>query len=343
VSDPVGEFRTHRNYTRAFAVICGHIHGRTPLGIWRDMLPKVLRSPGLETKPQGHVLSESLRKSLANAWGTEYLLSVTYRFAREDELIRITNTWAVVQAYYVHYHAFRALLAARGFDPPARHDQTQSMFADYWAGRRQDSPPCSLGVGVDGPVNVPPTIELDGSVHPWSRCDDTTSWSVASLALRTTREESVSERKRANREKKRRERRREWLREEEDRLRQGRRARKEPSWPLPRLAGEEQQRIERSVRVHTVMDYLYRLRVKANYLDSTVFLEGPEDEETSRRLLQDLKDLAADALFLHELHVMVLLGKPSFIQLAGRWLEGVSGGPKLGLAAREDLFRQAEL
>jgi hypothetical protein len=343
MSDPIREFRTHRNYTRAFAVIGGHIHGRTPLGIWRDMVPRVLESSHVEPRRAGQALGEPLRKSLASAWGTEYLLSMTYRFAREDELIRITNTWAVVQAYYVHYHAFRALLAARGINAPGRHDRTQAMFADYWAGRRQDHPPCSLGVGADGPVNVPATIELDGSVHPWSRCDATTSWSVASLALRTTREESVSERKRANREKKRRERRREWLMEEQERIQRGRRPRKEPAWPLPRLTAEEHHRIERSVRVHTLMDYLYRLRVKANYLDSTVFLEGPEDEEISRRLLQDLKDLAADTLFLHELKVMALLGRPSFLKFAGRWLDGISGGPRLGLAARQDLLRQAEI
>lgn len=317
--------------------MCGHIYGHVHWKVWEDLAGLVKTSRTYTEPVRGTPDLGALRRSLTNAWGTEFLLALNYRFAREDDLVRLTNAWAVVQAYYVHYHATHALLAARGRQRPPTHEKTQAVFADTWAGRRVFIPPCSFGVGPQGLSNAPPGIEIDPRLHSWSACDEITCWSLAAVALRTTRNEDVEKRKGAWRERKRRERRQAWQHEEQERLTQGARPRREPPDSLPRLTPDEHQVIERSVRTHTVMDYLYRLRVKANYLDASMFTEGPRDKDESRGLLQDLKDLAANVLLVHEMHVLAELGKERFLEVARGWASEREG-PRLGLLERLDLL-----
>jgi hypothetical protein len=335
VSEVRGQFLSHRKYIRAFAVMCGHIYGHPYERVWEDLAGLVASFPMPNPTPSPHM--GGVARSLASAWGTEYLLALNYEFAREDDIVRLTNIWAVVQAYYVHYHSIHALLAARGRTPPASHAATQSTFVEAWAGRPRILPPCSFAFGRDGAINVPEGIAIDTHIHPWSRADESSCFSLAALALRTTREEDVQTRKRAKREEKRRERRRTWEREEQERIDRGRRARVQPAFPLPILTRDEHQRIERSLRPYTLMDYLYRLRVKSNYLDSTMFTDGPVEEEESFGLLQDLKDLAGNVLFIHELHIREAIGRASFLELVRNWVSGREG-PRLGVMRRVELL-----
>ena len=58
-------------------------------------------------------IGNQVEASLRNAWGTELLLALGGSLGADDELIRLMNNWAVVQAYYCCYHGAQALLAAR--------------------------------------------------------------------------------------------------------------------------------------------------------------------------------------------------------------------------------------
>ena len=331
---PTEVFRTHFHYLRAFATMCGHIHGRR-LPHNMQVRASEIRASLVRFATAGPPDQELLKRSLHNAWGTELLLASSYEWLDDDDLIRINNCWAVIQAYYVHYHAVQALVVALGGSRPATHPATQTAFAQTWAGRRADMRPCTLGFGPRGAVNVPEGIQVDASIHPWSTVDNHTCWSLAAKALRTTRQEAIRERKSARREEKRRAVQRAWRTEEAERLSRGRRARREPRFGLPQLTAAERQHAERSVRVHTVMDYLYRLRVKANYLDSTVFTEGPDDEEVSRRVLQELKDISANTLLVHELHIRSVVGEV-IDSIADEWLENRANPPNVGLLLRRE-------
>lgn len=94
-------------------------------------------------------------------------------------------------------------------------------------------------------------------------------------------------------------------------------------------------RVERSVRPHTIIDYLCRLRVKANYLDSTVFTEGPDDVEVSRRVLEELKDISANTLLVDELHIRSLV-QGKLDSIADEWLESRASPPNVGLLLRRE-------
>ena len=335
VSEERGQFLAHRRYVRSFAVMCGHIHGHPYNRVWQDLTDLVGLAPPLEASGAPNLVV--VRKRLASAWGTEYLLALNHRYAREDDIVRLTNIWAVVQTYYVHYHAIHALLAALGRDQPSTHAKTQAAFASTWAGRAHHVPPCSFGWGFDGAMNAPSGIRVDTSVHPWSNADEQTCYSLAAKALRTTRDEALRIRKGSRRVQKQRTLRREWERDEEERLAAGKRPRKPRSFPLPTLGRIEHKEIDRRMRVFSLMDYLYRLRVKSNYLDSTMFTEGPEQEDESLGLLQDLKDLAGNVLLVHELNVREAVSQDVFLKMIDEWI-APRGGPQLGVAERRSIL-----
>jgi hypothetical protein len=105
----------------------------------------VLASTSLHDTPHGGPDLAGVRRSLANAWGTELLLGLSRQYAVEDDLVRLANNWGAVQAYYVVYHAFQAYLLANGEARPTTHSKTQRMFADRWAGRTLHMPPLDTG------------------------------------------------------------------------------------------------------------------------------------------------------------------------------------------------------
>ncbi len=86
------------------------------------------------------------------------------------------------------------------------------------------------------------------------------------------------------------------------------------------------------------MDYLYRLRIKTNYEDSNMFTDGPDDKGSSISVRNALCIIAGGTLFLHELSISNLVGKPTFIRWAQNWAEKNLPADAGGLAKRLKYF-----
>jgi hypothetical protein len=124
---------------------------------------------------------------------------------------------------------------------------------------------------ADGSINGPgrPLEEVD----PWAACTDRTCWDIAGLALRTTREDVVDEALTQARREKLRERLRLFRAGQDQRLAEGRRSIKEPKWAATaKLSSAQTTEVIQRIRPYAMLDYLYRLRVKANYEDAAVFI-----------------------------------------------------------------------
>jgi hypothetical protein len=295
----------------------------------------VLASPTLHDTPQGHPNLPAVRRSLSNAWGTELLLSLTREYAIEDELIRLANNWGAVQAYYVAYHAFQAYLVANGETRPETHPKTQRMFADRWTRRALQMPPWTYAVGERGFLNGPPGRAVDLGVHQWKFCDATNCWDIAGHALKSTREGMIPDAMSTKRENKRKDARRDWEEEEAVRLAAGRKLRKVPTVRLPQLTVADKALVRSRVRPYSTMDYLYRLRIKSNYEDSTMFTDGPTDENASKVVHGDLVRLASSVLRLHELHIRKLIGLGPMKKMMDDWIAGsMPANRQLGVAVR---------
>ena len=337
-------FQTHLWYLEAFDLSATFTHGRKPYtshdATLRGIGATVRVAPScahLNRRADADVAQ--VERSLTNAWGTELLLTFTRDVATEDELLRLTNNWSIVQAYYVGYHAMQALLVASGQARPTTHAGTQRQYASFWINQARDLRPWSLAVDSNGPVNSPPGHTPDLGVQPWKTVNESNCWDIAFKAIDTTRRSSVSDALSDRRRREQAQRRKAWGEDEAGRLKLGRRPRREPIVPLPILTAAQKLEVATKVRPFTLLDYLYRLRIRTNYEDADVFAVGPASQQDSENLQRHLRNLVSGRLLAHELHICQLLGRPAMDRLIRRWLQDhIPSGRMHGLARRVDLI-----
>lgn len=345
--DPRSTFLTHSNYIRAIDTLIGthYLTGSYPLGrpshrILEALAGQVQASrtyARLNPRPAG-VDHHSIKSALRNAWGTELLLVTTGEIAH-DELIGIANNWAVVQAYYASYHAVQALVIARGEPRPQSHPTTQRQYSSFWAARPVDLSPWSLGWQAGQCLNLPSNRKVS-TIHAWSSCNDSNCWDLVAMALRTTREDLIEARIKDERDRKRSAARTAWQHEEQTRLAKNKRPRPQPQAPLPRLTQADKITVEESLRPTTVLEYLYRLRIRSNYADATMFTDGPETPHESRAVHHALCRITSATLLVHELLVGKLIGWANLDSMVDEWLESPTTATNLGLGARRELLAE---
>lgn len=263
------------------------------------------------------------------------MLGLAGHLGFQDDLVRLTNNWAVVQCYYVTYHATQAYSVAKGQARPDSHTKTQNEFASRWIRRPIQAAPWTLGLTQTGFVNAPAGRVISTGIHPWSACNGHSAWDLAGKALESTREAWIDDavlKERRTRQTRNRQR---WRTAEQARVAAGKPPRPEPAFSLPRLTPTEKAGVANGVRCSGFIDYLYRLRIKTNYKDSSMFTDGPPDNQISSQVHQDLTYLAAATLLLHELHVGRLVGKPTLLGWVDQWLTThLPVGMSIGLAQR---------
>jgi hypothetical protein len=314
-NDAEAAFLTFSNYTEAFSRLCsGGSFTRGPLDFTASALAGWRGA--VDSPATNSVDLAAVERSLRHAWGTELLLSHNLEL-HDDEVVRIANTWTVVQTYYVAYHATQALWIAKGNPRPTAHPTTQSHYADLWTKRSLYLPPLTVGFDHNGARNVAAGVSIDSKVHPWSACTTATCWSLVVKALETTREDDVAERRKKKRKQKQADKRKAWRSAERNRVASGAAPRVEPPFPLPRLTPAEKTSIDQG-RPFGLIDYLYRLRIKANYVDAGIFVDGPTDTSSSSQLARNLSTISSVLLLGHEHRVSQLVGAG----VLGRWMDG---------------------
>jgi len=165
-----------------------------------------------------------------------------------------------------------------------------------------------------------PCRPIHSGVHAWESWTGETSWDIAAQALKTTRKKKINDTLARRRANKLSQRRKDWHAEEERRLAEGKAARSEPKWGKPQLTAEEKSAIAASVRPVTIMDYLYRLRIKGNYERADDFWEGPLTDEQARDFARNLVDLSSATLLVHELRIAQNIGIDRFLSEMDAWL-----------------------
>ena len=161
------------------------------------------------------------------------------------------------------------------------------------------------------------------------------------MALRSTREDAIEEQLARHRREKLTRRKKEWRTRQTERVSFGKAPLHEPHWPRQAtLTASETAQVGDSVRPHTMLDYLYRLRVKANYEDARMFTDGPQAPIESATVARDLVAVTSATLLAHEVRIAKLIGGDEMLREAESWLSHNSPpGPYVGLAFRLDVLR----
>ncbi|MFK0288824.1 hypothetical protein ACIQVL_51415 [Streptomyces sp. NPDC090499] len=84
-------------------------------------------------------------------------------------------------------------------------------------------------------------------------------------------------------------------------------------------------------------DYLYRLRIKANYEDVTVFSSGPTTDHEAAQVGADLVALASATLLVHELRTAAFIGSAELVKAMDAVLPQNAADSASGMAQRREL------
>jgi hypothetical protein len=240
-----------------------------------------------------------------------------------------------VQAYYTAYHVTQALIVAKGNKRPTTHPQTQRQYANLWVDRPLDLPPWTFGIASSGLKNLPAGVTIDRTVHQWTTCNKCNCWSLSAKLLKTTRDQAVKKSMDSKRDEGRRERKREWEAQEAQRLLDGKKARAAKTFARPQLTSIERQACDKDIRTYTILDYLYRLRVGANYDDAGVIVDGPETEADSYLLHKRLNYLTAGLALISEMRIRDLVGATQFRKWSDDFVtNNIPSGYTLGIKER---------
>ena len=317
--NPKDTFRTHANYIRAFGRLVFEPLAPNQENPYARLKKRILDASVLPRLVCAKADKNQTKAILNMAWGTEALTLMIGRIIGEEELLRLSNNWTAIQVYYIFYYCTQALHVAKGHLRPINHPSTQNLFYDYWAKQRVPLPPWTLSYGSKGVINSPSQVNVNVSIHPWSSCDGDNIWSLAAKALMTTRRCGIADKYLDQREAKKKHSKKAWQLREANRLNKGKKPRKVHFFRLPNLTGDEKNRISAQLRPFTIIDYLYRLRLKTNYEDSNMFSDGPEDNLSSTNVRAALCEITSGTLFLHELGIRNLVGRETFIRWVDDW------------------------
>lgn len=323
-SDEARSFRTHASYVRAFSELALGDAGSPSerLKSLHNRAVPQLRS-GRPQDQDGTAAVECLQR----AWSTELILSATVSLAEDSEIVRLTNSWGAVQAYYCVYGATQAVVTARGQHRPTNHEPTHKLFNEIWVASAVDLAPWSFaaadpsakGASFDGFIGCGDR-PIDGGVHPWSSWSGDQKWDVAARALTSTRSKKVDEAFRKQRATKLSTAKSDRNKEDQQRIAAGKKPSRTAVPSRTNLTKAESNAVRRRVRPFTVSDYLYRLRIKANYEDVSTFTDGPANDEHARELAAHLVHFTSANLLVHEVLVADRIGKKALLRCMDQWL-----------------------
>ena len=171
-TDAQKTFRSHANYLHAFATMISSRPLEPVVDALNRTATKIATAVPLPTSAP--VDEAQLRGCLTRAWGTELLLATGRQVATEDELLRLINSWGVVQAYYAAYSGTQALIVAEGQARPTSHQVTQRKAVGLWVTRSFAVEPWSFAMGSPAASSTQPDGSINGparaiaEIHPWT-------------------------------------------------------------------------------------------------------------------------------------------------------------------------------
>ena len=261
--DAAWSLRHHANYLAAMRLA----GGTAPE--WRTRVADTMTRHVRKNAGRGKVsLTDKGAQSLRNGWNTELLLAMQLD---SPELIQPANHWAPVQAYYAVQGVSLAWFRLSGANAgPTTHAAQRKEIGELFLKHRAIPYPFNMvsiaarpheQVTVGGRA-VSRTRGLQLAAPPTAT--DAAAYVYSALTATRHRFDEVE--------------RQQWLANNRDRRRR---------------SPQEADHHDRDVGTITLVDYLYRLRLQANYADSEVFTSSGIGHDDPERFLRGLVDVVS--------------------------------------------------
>ena len=290
-------FHTHNNYLSAIKYVASSGNPEDSTNALRQLASKVLDSGWVSEISKGDIEFSQIHKTLNNAWGIEALFKMENLLIKEDDLIRLSNNWCIMQTYYIYYYTTQALSVLEGYSKPKTHPQVQRTYLKLWSNKHWILTPWCISYNENGFHNLPPGVNVDDHIHSWKKVDDKTALNLYCKALRTTREEFI----------------------EEALIKRRQRLARKGQTKTVRLTQKQKRQTHIRVRPTTLLSYLYRLKRKTAYEQSSILATGPENIYQSVEFRDNLSFIIDSALLLTELITLRTLGEDEFYSWCKDW------------------------
>ncbi|MEM6298987.1 MAG: hypothetical protein AAF740_09905 [Bacteroidota bacterium] len=235
-----------------------------------------------------------IRNLLYNSWNTEYLLRMSDR--QSEDYLRIALHWSFPQAYYCIYLNMNAFFTAKSIHCKT-HDALIRQFASLVEHKAY---PEAISFFLTGELQVPDFQSLpqynpnlkNVELSPIQNIEEADT-SIGNFLL-TTRRHKAKQIK-------------------EDRQARKRTAIKTKEGNIRKqFAREHWKVITDKMGSTTLLDLLYRLRIKANYQEVDSFIQG---EINCRPFYAALRELVAYLNFVHESYTARIIGLDEFTKI----------------------------
>jgi hypothetical protein len=201
-----------------------------------------------------------------------------------------------------------SVLVANRLSTPSSHEKGLSAYVELWSKWSDSELPWSFmntkltqKEGKSSEYINGPGFEIDWKVNSWTVPQGINSWNLVGKALRSTRQKEVEKALQGARQKKGASLLKEFENENRNRAKLGKRQIKNPPNRLPRLTEMEKVKVQNKVRDYSILDYIYRLRLDANYEKEQRFSEGAINIESASEYIFNIRNVLDAFLLSHEL------------------------------------------
>jgi len=249
----------------------------------------------LKEKHDGNTRLKEIRGKLITAWSAEALLYHPLS-AEAPRLISVANIWACPQAYYAFYYMLMALQAARGEAMPSDHIGGRAKFDRQWSFDKLSSDSPLL------PWAITTTMSRTPKPRNWDEVKKTNNFKVDGITIYSggdtdARFEQLFQ---------------EVVQQSNAGVKDGGLFHLTPyedvhclmrmvdSLKTAAKQNYENQKPPKEQLHYKMLDYLWALRKRRNYVDGTAFLFGPDHAGDAIQLREDLAALTSANNLLYE-------------------------------------------
>lgn len=238
---------------------------------------------------------DRVKKVLWNSWSTEYALRVT-GIQDVNDFYRYSIHWNFPQAYYSVYLNMHAFYIAKGIQDRS-HDQLLKAFSKHIVSNQY--PKC-ISFYRTGSLSREETINLNSSeqknslkgIHSKGNAE-----AQISIFLKSTRQRLAEDKKQK------------WQTSSRPILNKS-------GTPLKSFKQEHWDKVYESLHDTTILDLLYRLRIKSNYEDIQTFINADID---FKKLHKSICYIVEYINFVHEAYLAKCIGYKKFSELVNEF------------------------
>lgn len=266
--------------------------------------------------------AKEFQKFLNNCWNSERLLNSPTELNSGDYFIKYANHWSPVLSYYSIFLCFQALFISLGIGTILEHRSFLAKLSSLISKKKLSFiyPWDHLCWGCCGQKLEAFNFTVD--------CNEVANFSSLSNPAFSNDEVVIAKILRTTRHKLELYYEEKWKRDKKILNKDG----------SPRKAYRkcDKQQVSDNIAKTSLLDFLYRLRIRSNYEDADIFFLGDRNDASIKNYFSSLTSITTQLLFYVETMIKFTVGKKAFLDCISVF-EKASPGYSGGIIGRKNI------